>query len=163
MYRDMREKPTVCIETTVLSYLVAKPSRDLIVAAHQQTTQDWWEQAVPLLEPFVSAVVLDEVARGDELAAAERLSHMASFPVLEVVPEVLELAGAYFSAIDIPEKARADSFHLALAAWHGTDFLVSWNCTHIVSGRVRRTLEEINAAREIRTPIICTPEELMEI
>lgn len=108
-------------------------------------------------------MVLDEVARGDELAAAERLSRVASFPVLEVVPEVLELAGVYFSAIDIPEKARADSFHLAFAAWHGTDFVVSWNCTHIVSGRVRRTLEQINAAREIRTPIICTPEELMEI
>ena len=85
------------------------------------------------------------------------------FPVVEVVPEVHALAAAYFAAIPLPDKAQADAYHLALAAWHGVDYLVSWNCTHIVSGRVRMILEEVNAEFGIRTPIICTPEELMEI
>ncbi len=155
-------KPTLYVETTVISYRIARPSRDLIIAAHQQITHDWWEKALPQLEAFISPIVIEEISRGDAQAAKLRLDSVTSFPLLEVLSETRDLADAYFAAIEIPEKARADSYHLALAAYHGIDFLVSWNCTHIVSGRVKRIIEEINAANGIRTPIICTPLELME-
>lgn len=95
--------------------------------------------------------------------AKRRIESVSGFPLLEVVSEVRTLADSYFTAIDVPEKARADSYHLALAAWHGMDFLVSWNCTHIVSGRVKRLIEEVNMDKGIRMPIICTPEEIMEV
>lgn len=95
--------------------------------------------------------------------AKRRIESVSGFPLLEVVSEVRILADSYFTAIDVPEKARADSYHLALAAWHGMDFLVSWNCTHIVSGRVKRLIEEVNMDKGIRMPIICTPEEIMEV
>lgn len=153
---------TVYIETSVISYLSAKPSRDLIVAAHQQITIDWWETALPHYDAFVSPIVLDEISRGDVSAVQARLEKVSAFLILEVLPEIRNLADIYFSELDIPEKARADSYHLAIAAWHGIDFLVSWNCTHIVNGRIRMMIEEINARQGIRTPIICTPEELME-
>jgi predicted nucleic acid-binding protein len=156
-------KPTVYVETTVISYLTARPSRDLIIAAHQQITHEWWEMALPHFEVFVSPIVLDEISRGDEQAAKLRLEKVSSFPLLEVLPEVRNLAESYFSAIEIPEKARADSYHLALTTWHGMDFMISWNCTHIVSGRVKKIIEEINSVYGIRTPLICTPEELMEV
>lgn len=156
-------KPAVYIETTVISYLTAKPSRDLIIAAHQQITREWWDMALPHFEAFISPIVLEEISKGDEQAAKSRLDRVSSFPLLEVLPEVRNLAESYFSAIEIPEKARADSYHLAIAAWHGMDFLVSWNCTHIVSGRVKKIIEEVNFTYGIRTPIICTPEELMEV
>lgn len=81
---------------------------------------------------------------------------------LEVLHEVRILADIYFSALAIPEKSRADAYHLAMASWHGIDFIVSWNCTHIVNGRIKMLIEEINARQGIRTPIICTPEEVME-
>ena len=155
-------KSTVYIETSVISYLSAKPSRDLIVAAHQQITIDWWETALPHYDAFVSPIVLDEISRGDVNAVQTRLEKISAFLILEVLPEIRNLADIYFSELDIPEKARADSYHLAIAAWHGIDFLVSWNCTHIVNGRIRMMIEEINARQGIRTPIICTPEELME-
>ncbi|NCS42839.1 MAG: type II toxin-antitoxin system VapC family toxin [Microcystis aeruginosa BS11-05] len=90
-----------------------------------------------------------------------RLAEVDQFPLVEIVPEVVNLAETYFSRLQIPEKARLDAYHLALGTWHGLDFLVSWNCTHIVSARVRRTLEEINAQLGFWTPSICTPEELM--
>ncbi len=156
-------KPSVYIETTVISYFASKPSRDLIVAAHQQITTEWWEVALPHYEAFVSPIVLDEISRGDNKAIQSRLEAVASFQILEVVSEIRNLADCYFSALDIPEKARADSYHLAVAAWHGMDFLISWNCTHIVSGKIKMMIEEINAKQEIRTPMICTPEELMEV
>jgi predicted nucleic acid-binding protein len=156
-------KPTVYIETSVISYRAARPSRDLIVAAHQQMTHERWDRILPQCDAFVSPVVLEEIAHGDPDAAQLRLQSIPSFPVLEVVPEFHTLAAAYFAAIPLPDKAQADAYHLALAAWHGLDYLVSWNCTHIVSGRVRMIVEEVNAQFGIRTPIICTPEELMEV
>jgi predicted nucleic acid-binding protein len=149
------------LETSVISYLTARPSRDLVIAAHQQITREWWDSVLCQYQVFISAVVLEEIARGDRQAAQLRLAQVTHFLLVEIVPEVVNLADAYYSRLQIPEKARLDAYHLALATWHGLDFLVSWNCTHIVSARVRRTLEEINARQGFRTPIICTPEELM--
>ena len=155
--------PSVYIETTVVSYVTARPSRDLIVAAHQQVTMEWWENTLPHCQPFVSPVVIEEAARGDREAAKLRLEKIAGFPVLEVTNEVRELADLYFAHTQIPEKARGDAYHLALATYHGIDFLVSWNFTHILAAPIRVMIQDINASRGIRTPIICTPEELMEV
>lgn len=156
-------KPTVYIETSVVSYFASRPSRDLIVAAHQQITHDWWELVLPKCSPHISPVVLGEIERGAPEASRARIEAVKAAVVLEVTEEVTELADLYFERIDIPEAARADSYHLALAAWHGMDYLVTWNCKHIAAARVRRMLGEINIVRGIRTPGICTPEELMEI
>lgn len=155
-------KQSVYIETTVISYLTARPSRDLIVAAHQQVTVEWWCDTLPKLEPFVSPIVIEEASRGDETAARLRLETIADIPVLEITDEVQELAEAYFEKIPIPGKARGDAFHLAVTTFHGMDFLVSWNFSHILSARVRAVIQEINTIRGVSTPIICTPEELME-
>lgn len=157
------QKEKVYIETTVVSYLTAKRSRDLIVAAHQQVTVEWWENSLPLLEPFVSPIVIDEASRGDEVAAKLRLEKIASFQVLEITDEIQKLAELYFKRIPIPDKARGDAFHLAAATYHGMDFLVSWNFAHIISARVKLVIQDINTARGISTPVICTPEELMEV
>lgn len=155
--------PSVYIETTVVSYLTARPSRDLIVASHQQITHDWWTRVLPSCEPFVSPIVLEEISKGDAEQSRLRVEKLAGFSVLQVTDDVRTLAEIYFKEIDIPEKARADAYHLASAAWHGMDYLISWNCTHITSGRVRAIIEKVNAHQGIRSPIICTPEELMEV
>lgn len=103
------ENPSVYIETTVISYLTAKPSRDLVVAAHQEITREWWEIALSLCRGFVSPVVIEEIARGDSDAAKRRLDSVANFQVLKVTPETNTLAEEYFARTQIPEKARADS------------------------------------------------------
>lgn len=156
-------KQSVYIETTVVSYLTARPTRDLIVAAHQQITVDWWDDVLPLLDPYVSPIVLEECSRGDEDAAARRLSRIRAFGVLQITDEVLDLADRYFARIDLPDKARGDAVHLAVATYHGMDFLASWNFAHILSPRVGAVITEINTSLGISTPAICTPEALMEI
>ncbi len=156
-------KPSVYVETSVISYLTAQASRDLVIAAHQQLTAEWWKQALPTFEPFISPVVLEEIGRGDPDAAKKRMKAIGGFKVLEVVPEVRDLAEHYFAAIDLPEKARADAYHLALAVWHSMDYLVTWNCTHIAGGKVKLIVQRVNVGRALASPIICTPEELMEI
>lgn len=156
-------KPTVYIETSIISYLTARPSRDLIVAAHQQITRDWWETALPKYEAVISPIVLDEIAKGDSQAAQLRLEQVSDFAILAITPEVRSLANLYFEALQIPEKARADTYHLALASNQGINFLVSWNCRHIVNANFTIKIENINSRYGIRTPIICTPDTLMEI
>jgi hypothetical protein len=106
--------------------------------------------------------MIEEASRGDSNAARQRLDRIAGFTVLEVNSDIRDLATCYYRDMSVPEKARADCFHMAIASWHGMDFLVSWNLAHIVNGEVIRRLQELNEARGIRTPVICTPEELTE-
>jgi len=155
-------KPTVYLEPTGISYYTASRTRDLIMAAHQEITWEWWENVLPGLDPYLSQIVFDEISRGDADAAERRLAAVREFRVLEMTPDIASLANMYLNALSIPEKARNESFHLALAVHHGMDYLVSWNCTHISSGRVRNIVSAINEKVGYATPIICTPEELME-
>lgn len=155
-------KPTVYIETSVVSYLTAHPSRDLIVAAHQQITQEWWDSARMGFDLFVSPVVMDEIAKGDAGQAQKRLASVEDMPVLAVGADVHLLTAEYMDQIVIPGESKADAFHLALASWHGMDYLLTWNCRHIANAAIKRIVESVNGKHNIRTPIICTPEELME-
>jgi len=156
-------KPSVYIETTIISYLTAKPSRDLIIAAHQQITAEWWMDVRPQVDCFVSPFLIDEASRGDATYAQKRLDEIVDFTVLAVNEEIEDLAQQYFAALQIPEKAKIDAFHLAVAAWHKMDYLLSWNCKHIASGRVQKMMQTVNARLGVHTPIVCTPEELMEV
>lgn len=156
-------KPTVYIESTIISYLISNPSRDLIVAAHQQITNEWWNLVYPQVDCFISPFVVQEISAGDKIAAKNRLELVKEIKVLELNKEIQKLAESYFDSLDIPEKARLDASHLAIAVWHEIDYVLSWNCKHIVSGRIRKVLEKINTNLGINTPVLCTPEELMEV
>ena len=153
---------TVYIESSVISYYTARRSRDLIVAAHQEITLEWWEKALPSFEPFISQIVYDEISRGNLESAQKRLEAIQKLNVLEMTPDTAALANLYYRALNIPEKAINDTFHMALAVYHGMDYMVTWNCTHIAAGRVISIIQTINDERGYQTPIICTPEELME-
>jgi len=156
-------KPTGYIETSIVSYLVARPSLDILVAGHQQITQEWWETIQPQMNCLISPFVIEEISKGDPEAAKRRLDVVLPFSILQVNEEIKELANTYFIALKLPEKAKLDASHLAIAVWYQLDYILSWNCKHIVSGRVRKIVQEINAVQNLPTPIICTPEELMEI
>lgn len=156
-------KTSVYIETTVVSYLTASINRDLLIAAHQQATIEWWKQVRPLVQCYISPFVLDEIAHGDENLAQRRLEAVRDFPMLGVNPEIERIADQYYRAIELPERARADAFHLATASWYRVEYMLSWNLKHIASARVRRIIRDVNDHLGIYTPVICTPEELMEV
>ena len=117
----------------------------------------------PQVQCFVSPFVIQEISLGDEQAAKKRNNAIHDFPVLELNREIQNLAQQYFVALKIPDKAKLNASHLAVAVWHEMDYVLSWNCKHIVSGRVKKVLEEINNKLNLKTPILCTPEELMEV
>ena len=156
-------KPSVYVETTIISYLTSRPSRDLVAAAHQQITADWWENVRSQVECYISPFVIQEVSRGDEEMVKRRLEVTQDMSVLALNDDVQKLAEEYVAAIKLPEKAALDAFHLAVAAWYRVDYVLSWNCKHIASGRVQKLLQGVNGELNIHTPILCTPEELMEV
>ena len=155
-------KPKVYIETSVISYLTARPSRVLVVAGHQKTTHDWWHLRRPDYDAYVSDFVLDEVSAGDEDAARRRRQAVRDLTVLELTDESRDFAQRLVAGGLFPQKAAGDAFHLAIATVSGMDFLLTWNCTHIANARVRKPIEELAASLELEAPVICTPDELME-
>jgi hypothetical protein len=153
--------PTLYIETTISSYLVAKPSRDIIILAHQQLTKEWWDDHRHLYETFISQVVLDEIKRGDSEMVNKRIEILQGIPMLETDDEVESLAERYFASLQFPAKALRDAFHLAYVVVYEIDFLVTWNCTHLVNANVLFRFSRLNREWGYESPIICTPEELI--
>ena len=154
---------TVYIETSVVSYLTARPSRDLVVAAHQQITREWWDNVLfSRFEPCISEPVIREISRGDFSAAQKRLEAVKGIRELPLGDDAVALAESYCHIFNLPISARVDAYHLAVSVLNNVDYLVSWNCTHIANGHVVKMLREENGKRGLNTPGICTPTELME-
>lgn len=151
----------VYIETTIPSYLTAWPSRDLVKAAQQQATREWW-QTRGRFDLTVSQLVIEEAGGGDPRAAEERLAVLEGLPVLRISEEALALAGRLVNEGPLPEKASADALHIALAVVGGVEYLLTWNCRHIANAAMRNKIEEVCRSSGYKPPIICTPVELME-
>ena len=152
-------KPRVYVETTIPSYLTAWPSRDLLRAAHQQVTREWWDQRAAF-DLFISPLVLIECQAGDPTAAAERLVALAGLPLLDQTGEVAALADALVREVPLPPRAGADAIHIATAAVHGMQYLLTWNCTHIANVTLRSRIEAVCRSVGCEPPLICTPQEL---
>jgi hypothetical protein len=154
-------KSSVYIETTVVSYLTARPSRDIVLAAHQQITHEWWERRTRF-SLFVSQAVITEASMGDADAARRRLLAIRSMPVLAVSGEAADLAEHFLEVRAIPRKAAVDALHVAVAVVHGLDYVLTWNCVHIANAVIRSKLEKACREQGYQPPVICTPEELTE-
>jgi predicted nucleic acid-binding protein len=153
-------KPTVYLETTVISYATSRASRDLLVAARQQITQEWFACGAQAYQLFVSQIVVREASSGDEEAARARIALLEGLPLLAVTDAVGSLAEKLVGIGAIPTKATEDALHIAVAAVHGVDFLLTWNCKHIANAAMRQAIERICRDADYEPPVICTPEEL---
>jgi hypothetical protein len=155
-------KPTLYLETTIPSYYVARVSQNLIVAAHQAITLEWWQREAEKYDIYISQFVLDEAEAGDPDAAQRRLTFLKAFPLLEITDDVLSLTEKILKTQLFPAKAIRDVSHIAVAAVHGLDYLLTWNCTHINHATTKEKVHAVCKRAGLPFPIICTPEELME-
>jgi predicted nucleic acid-binding protein len=153
-------KASVYVETTIISYLVARPSRDLVMAGHQQITHEWWDTRRKDFDLYVSLAVVDEVSLGETEMAEKRLQAIRSFPRLDVHPEADDLAELFVKRGALPPKAAVDALHIAVAAVHKMDYLLTWNCKHIANVEIYRKVAAICREKGYEPPLICTPEEL---
>ena len=152
---------SVYLETSLISHLVARPSRDVIVAGHQQTTQEWWANRRSEFECSVSQVVIDEASAGDPAEIQKRLAIIAGLPALEITEAAESLTEAIMAAGMLPPHAVRDAAHVAVATVHAIDYLLTWNCKHLANAQIARRIALVCQKLGRRMPIICTPEELM--
>ena len=156
-------KAKVYIETTVISYLTARPNRDVVIAGHQKITRDWWQTCRKRFDVVASQLVVREASAGDSRAAQERLEKLATLTLLEVTEEAVSLAQELLSTGAVPEKATEDALHLAIAVTNGVEYLLTWNCKHLANATMRTKIEDVCRSVGYEPVIICTPEELLEV
>lgn len=149
------------LETSFISYLTARPSRDLVIAARQQITLEWWSKRRGDFELVTSQLVLDEAGQGDADAARQRLSLLEGAVLLQVTPEAEELAHAIILEGALPGRAFADALHIAVATVHDVDYLVTWNCAHIANAEIMPRVGRTCATFGFNLSFICTPDELL--
>ena len=154
-------RKTAYIETSIVSYLTAKPSLDVRAVAWHQITAQWWSFARPDYDLFTSEIVLVEAGRGDVDASRRRLACLKGIPELRVDEEAQALAERLITEGAMPETASVDALHIAISAVHAMDYLLTWNCRHIDNAATKPLMRSICAAAGYRCPEICTPMELL--
>lgn len=155
-------KRRLYIETTIISYLTARTSKNPIVSGRQALTHEWWEHRRTAFDLVVSELVFEEAKAGDPEAAKRRMGYISEMNSLHISDEAVLLAEALVKEGPIPSEYGEDALHIALCAVNGIDFLVTWNCRHLANAYRRHQIEAVVEARGYRCPVICTPEELME-
>ena len=157
---DPLAKPRVYVETTIVSYLTARLSRDLVTAAHQQITQQWWNDCRKTFDLFASQAVVNEAGGGDETMAGLRLRVLEELPLLDITEEVSNFAEELIRVGPMPPKAAVDAVHVAASVVHRVDYLLTWNCTHLANAAIRIKIDQMCRSRDYPPVVICTPEEL---
>ena len=151
----------VFIETTIPSYYVAKPSRNVVQLARQELTREWWDSRRTAYDLYTSEVVLEEAADGDAVMAGKRVTILAGIQLLDIDEQVAELAAELVQRGILPAVAARDAIHIATAAVHRMQFLLTWNCKHIANPHIRERIRACFARHGVDLPVICTPEEFI--
>jgi len=157
----MRRK-RVYLESSVISYLTARPSNDILKLAKQVLTKDWWKTRHQH-DLFVSQTVIDEITRGDPVAAERRVQAIAGIERLGRTPTIANLVDALVDSKAVPAESRDDAVHIATAAFHSIDYLLTWNQKHIVNKHQQRQIDEMIQSYQLTPPLLLTPEQLWEI
>lgn len=155
--------PRVYIETTIIRYLTAWRSPQLIMAAHQEATRQWWDDERQHFDLYVSEAVIEEASAGDAEAAQRRLDAIQGIAELKITNEVRDLAKALIEHGQLPQKATLDALHIATATVNGMDFLITWNCRHIANATLQTSMRTTCHKSGYALPILCTPIELTEV
>jgi predicted nucleic acid-binding protein len=152
---------SVYIESSVISYLTARPSRDVVVASRQTITSEWWTDHMVRYEVYISALVIEEISAGNPIAAAARLQAVANIPSVTIDPDAELLAEALLAAGAVPANSTRDALHIAIATLQGADFLLTWNFKHINNAETRGIIAKVIADHGWACPVLCSPEELV--
>ena len=158
-------RPTAYIETSVVSYLTARPSRDLVIAAYQEITREWWRDAASEFQLVASELVIAEAGAGDPNTAQARLQALESITLINATAEAESLATRLLDMGAVPQQAAADAAHIAIAiaVANGVEYLVTWNFRHIANAAMRGRIERVCPQAGFEPPVICAPNELLEI
>ncbi len=151
---------SIYIESSIISYLTARASRDVIVAARQAITVDWWEKQRHRYDVYISALVEQEIAGGDDEAATQRMIAVNGIASMAITKEAQALAETLLQAKAIPASSVEDALHIAIAATQGADFLLTWNFKQINNAETKSLIAKAVESAGYVCPVLCSPEEL---
>lgn len=151
---------SVYVESSVISYLVARPSRDVVISARQTITEKWWRKRKHEYELYISALVVQEIGQGDTESAEKRLNAVENIPLVATSPEAQRLAEDLVAKGAVPPNSEEDALHIGLAAAAGIVFLLTWNFKHINNAHTKAAITAVVESRGFVCPILCSPEEL---
>jgi hypothetical protein len=154
-------KPSIYLETTVVSYYCSWPSRDIVISARQQITQMWWNNRIDEFDVYISTLVHEEAGKGDTVAAKKRIDSISEFRLLEIDDDASRMAKTLVAESAIPPEYPEDALHIGVAAVNGIDFILTWNFAHINNAMNRERIMKIIDQAGYICPVICTPEELI--
>lgn len=152
---------TVYIETSIISLIAARPSRDIQTAALQQQAHDWWEQERPKFDLVTSQLVIAEASAGDAAAVAERLKLLHGISFVDIGEPAKKLAEKIITLHLMPQKAAADALHVAAAALARVKYLLTFNCKHIANAHVLPRIYELLRSEGCGQLLICNPAEFL--
>ena len=153
--------PTLYMETSIVSYLRQQASPQVVAAARQLLTRQWWDEERSNYELVTSQYVLDEASAGDPFLAAQRLQALDGIPLLPLDPQIGIIAKEIVSRAILPPQAAIDALHIAMVAYHKIQYLLTWNCTHIANAKILPRIHHVLTDLGYPIPIICTPEEMV--
>nr|VFJ44879.1 MAG: hypothetical protein BECKFW1821A_GA0114235_100850 [Candidatus Kentron sp. FW]VFJ50695.1 MAG: hypothetical protein BECKFW1821B_GA0114236_100744 [Candidatus Kentron sp. FW] len=153
-------RATVYVESSVISYLTSRPSRDVVIAARQAITGEWWDEHRSQYEVFISALVEDEISQGDLEAAERRLALVDDIPALDITDQANILAKDLITKGAMPKNSKEDALHLGIATAAGMDYLLTWNFKHINNVETKGAIARVVRKHGFVCPMLCSPEEL---
>ena len=153
-------KPTVYVESSVISYLTSRPSRDVVIAARQAITREWWDAHRHRFELRISILVEEEISKGNPTAAGLRLATISGIASLSISDEATKIAELLLSRGAIPKGSEEDALHIGIAAAQGADYLLTWNFAHINNAETKTAIIELVETYGFACPQLCSPEEL---
>ncbi len=159
--REYSRMKSVYIESSVISYITARPSRDIVTSARQAITIEWWDEYKDSFYIYISELVMEEISSGDFVAAKRRLSVIEKIPMLEATENSKKLAKALIVENAVPESSAEDALHISIAAVQNIDFLLTWNFKHINNANTRDKISKVITQLDYACPVLCSPEELV--
>jgi hypothetical protein len=152
---------TVYIETSIVSYATAWPSKIIKTAVLQQEAKDWWQYERPSFDLVTSQLTLNEASAGDPAAATDRLALLYGLPLLAISEDAENLAAKILAGHMMPQKAAADALHVAVAALARVNYLLTLNCTHIANAHELPRVYRLLNLEGLGGMLICTPSEFL--
>ncbi len=155
------DKPTVYVESSIISNLTSRPGTHVTTFFLQQATRKWWKKERPNFQLFISDVVLAEICKGDAQASRRRVRAVRNLRILEYGPNIFPLADLLIKKHLLPPKAVEDAIHIAIASYFGMDYLLTWNCRHIANSSIFLPLQSTIEQAGFRCPMMTTPNLLI--
>lgn len=153
-------KKIIYVETTIPNfYYEARVEPEMV--ARKNWTREWWDNQRGHYQLVTSIAVIEELEQGDYPYKEQIIDMVKDIPLLDINMEIHDIVETYIKRKLMPADTWGDALHLALASFHGCDFLLTWNCKHLANANKFTHIRRLNTLLGLYVPALITPVELL--